>query len=77
MLITVIRSNVGHTLEVLGKSIRPWCFVEHKGALTEEQKAELRPLVAAKTVHVAQVRDGMPLPEANIAPVTVVAKDAT
>lgn len=77
MLITVVRSNVGRSLEVLGKTIRPWCFIEHKGALTEEQKAELRPLVADKTVHVAQVRDGMPLPEANISPVTVVAKDAT
>lgn len=66
---------MGRSLEVLGKTIRPWCFLEHKGALTEEQKAELRPLVAAKTVHVAQVRDGMPLPEANIAPVTVSVTD--
>ena len=61
-LVTVVRSNVGETLELPGNLfVRPWHYVEITGPLTAEMSEFVRVLKKARVIQVGQVLDGSPL----------------
>lgn len=66
MLITVVRSLVGTTLELPGpRFIRPWAQIEVL-ELNDEMREILKTLVKSKVIQVGQVLNGSPLTDVRL-----------